>query len=617
MNNNPNAPVLTPAERAAALAYQAQFLAQISAGGQPQPVPGGGIQPAPGGGGGGQPAPGHPHALGVQPVPGVQPAPGGVQPVHGGVQPAHGGGIQLAPGVGAQPAPGVQPVPGVVQPAPGGVQPVPGAGAPAPGVGAQPAPGAQPVPGAVQPAPGGVQPVPGVGAPAPQVQQPGQWAIVIGLLQQLIAQQQPPAQLPPLIQPALVPPVPIVQQQAVPPVGQPVVAPASVFPLCPGRSGNNLPLDFALPADTKLFKSGIEPLDDKFDLQSSGINHFLYRVMDRCVSYYWDDGFNIPDIHGITPSLFTEYGTLTKADCRRHAETYCHTPTRLAQNSFMSHQFILGSLTKEARDEIFACYPEYMIPALPPDNYDIGLGACLLKTIIGKSVVDTLATEGTLRNALSNLPNKLVELQSNIKMFNLYVVQQRFGLTARGVSVPELLNQLFNAYRNASEARFVQAINSQHAAYISGAPMDSDTRMTTALTLYEFYVDDKTWTPPAKASKKVIAMQAKHDKLKDGSSGEVVTPQKKPKRDDTWKKEKPKNNEKTKIMNGRTFNWCKWHKAWVIHDPAACLLQTKKKTPTTNENQQEDKPPLTKPKSLRFDPALKATIEDESDEEDY
>jgi hypothetical protein len=46
-------------------------------------------------------------------------------------------------------------------------------------------------------------------------------------------------------------------------------------------------------------------------------------------------------------------------------------------------------------------------------------------------------------------------------------------------------------------------------------------------------------------------------------------------------------------------------------------LQTKKKTPTTNENQQEDKPPSEKPKSLRFDPALKATIEDESDEEDY
>jgi hypothetical protein len=603
MNNNRNAPVLTPAERAAALAYQAQFLAQIAnAGGQNAP---GGVQPAPGGI---QPAP-----VGVQPAPdGVQPAPVGVQL---GAQPAPVG-IQPIPG--GQPAPGgIQPAPGGIQPAPGGIQPVPGGVQAAPGGGQQGLVGAQPILGGVQLAPGlGAHPAPGVQAPAPQDQQQGQWAIVIGLLQQLIAQQQQPVQLPPIVQPALVQPVPVIQHQAVPQAVQLDVAPAQAFPLCPGRSGNNLPLDFSVPADTKLFKSGIEPLDDKFDLQSSGINHFLYRVMDRCVSYFWDDVFNIPDVNGVTRSLFTEYGTLTKSDCRRHAESYCHTRTRLAQNSFMSHQFILGSLTKEARDEIFAYYPEYMIPALPPDNYDIGLGACLLKTIIGKSVVDTLATEGTLRNALSNLPSKIIELQSNIKLFNLYVVQQRFGLTARGVSVPELLNQLFNAYRNASDPRFVQTINSQHAAYIAGAPMDADTLMAIALQLYEFYVDDKTWVPPAKVSKKIISMQAKIDKLKqkDGSSGES-TPQKKSKRDDTWKKEKPINNEKTKVMNGRTFNWCKWHKAWVIHDPAACLLQTKKKTPSTPTNQ-EDKPDI-KPRPLKVDPALKAVIEDESDEEDY
>jgi hypothetical protein len=223
---------------------------------------------------------------------------------------------------------------------------------------------------------------------------------------------------------------------------------------------------------------------------------------------------------------------------------------------------------------------------------------------------------GTLQNALSTLPTKLIELQSNIKMFNLYVVQQLFGLTARGASVPELLNQLFNAYRIASDIRFVQAINSQHAAYIAGAPMDPDTLMTTALTLYEFYMDDKTWTPPAKTSKKIIAMQAKLDLMKDDSSGEA-TPQKKSKRDDAWKKEKPKNNEKTKVMNGRKINWCKWHKAWVIHDPSSCLLQTKKKAPQPSNDTKENEKPDIKPKSLKVKPALKAVIEDESDEEEY
>jgi hypothetical protein len=69
MNNNPNAPVLTPAERAAALVFQAQFMAQqLNAGGQNAPgggqqdpgvqhAPVGGGQPVPIGGGAGQPPP--------------------------------------------------------------------------------------------------------------------------------------------------------------------------------------------------------------------------------------------------------------------------------------------------------------------------------------------------------------------------------------------------------------------------------------------------------------------------------------------------------------------------------------------------------------------------------
>ena len=36
----------------------------------------------------------------------------------------------------------------------------------------------------------------------------------------------------------------------------------------------------------------------------------------------------------------------------------------------------------------------------------------------------------------------------------------------------------------------------------------------------------------------------------------------------TWKNVPPKSgNLLTKEMNDKVYNWCKWHKAWVIHDP--------------------------------------------------
>ena len=35
-----------------------------------------------------------------------------------------------------------------------------------------------------------------------------------------------------------------------------------------------------------------------------------------------------------------------------------------------------------------------------------------------------------------------------------------------------------------------------------------------------------------------------------------------------WKKVPPKQVKKEiKTMDGKNYNWCKWHKAWVEHDP--------------------------------------------------
>jgi hypothetical protein len=120
-------------------------------------------------------------------------------------------------------------------------------------------------------------------------------AALVGLFQQFLAQQQPPVPLPPIIQP---PPAPVIQLQPVPPI---IAAPAPVgpFALYPGRR-RLTPLDFGVDSDVKIFNRGIEPLEDKFDLQSSGLHHFLCRVKDRSIAFNWDEIFNNPDAHGIT-----------------------------------------------------------------------------------------------------------------------------------------------------------------------------------------------------------------------------------------------------------------------------------------------------------------------------
>lgn len=54
-----------------------------------------------------------------------------------------------------------------------------------------------------------------------------------------------------------------------------------------------------------------------------------------------------------------------------------------------------------------------------------------------------------------------------------------------------------------------------------------------------------------------------------------------------WKKKPPKSGKPwTKKLNEKTYHWCKWHKAWVVHDPTACRLRTGNTT-SSNANTSE------------------------------
>ena len=65
-------------------------------------------------------------------------------------------------------------------------------------------------------------------------------------------------------------------------------------------------------------------------------------------------------------------------------------------------------------------------------------GPSLFKVIIMKSQLDTMATVSHIRENLSKLDEKMVELKYNIITFNEYVYQQTSALTARGQTSNDL-----------------------------------------------------------------------------------------------------------------------------------------------------------------------------------
>jgi hypothetical protein len=421
---------------------------------------------------------------------------------------------------------------------------------------------------------------------------------------------------------------PVVIQQAVPgqmPPPPPLVLPPlpfgalPPFSLFPGHA-TNAPLNLRTsPSDIKLYNKAIEGLPNKYDLSPVGLQQFLSSVLGRVIAFGWERTINVPDAIGIIRNLIISYGLLTATDIMAYILTYFHLETKEAQDSVMMYQFLINSLTIEARTEMCVYEDQYLIDYVPAPGatpIKIGSGACLLKAIIGKAVLDTMASVNTLRAAIRNLDKKLVELQSNIKQFNHYVSQQKTGLTARGEAVPELLMSLFEAYLGASDESFVEYIRIRQYSHIDGsAPLTPEKLMALALAQYEYYLDQGTWNAPTKKDKKIIALTAEVNKLrKVNKAGDTIT--KRPRQNNdkyAWKKDKPKGKERTKTMGKKTYHWCKWHQAWVIHDPTKCTLAHKK---GNNKSNDDDANAVDgKMKALTIDPALQAEIADDSDED--
>lgn len=300
------------------------------------------------------------------------------------------------------------------------------------------------------------------------------------------------------------------------------------------------------------------------------------------------------------------------ADCDAHALTYYSAATRQAQNSGMLYNYLSKSLTEEARMLVFAFKNEFMKDAPAPINAPIGIGILLLKTIIGKSVVDSAATVDTLRNSIAALDSKMVDLQSNVKQFNLHVINIRNGLVARGELVPELMTNLFKAYAKVSDEEFVGYMKTKKYAHFDGTTNESaDTLMAKALAHYEASVERGTWNAPNEKDAKIIALAAKNAKLKKVKKAtETSTP-----RDtaitgankNAWKKVQPKSGETTKVIGDVTWNWCKFHKAWVRHEPSSCYLD-----PNYKDTKGNTDPPKQEPK-MKLDPAFQGILDDDED----
>jgi hypothetical protein len=340
----------------------------------------------------------------------------------------------------------------------------------------------------------------------------------------------------------------------------PPVPPVAPFALLPGAA-YNAPLDYSKASELKIFRASTTGMDDKFDLKEQHLRVFLETIKEHVRTYNWVQIITVPDDNAVNRDLVTNYGQLTLANVSNHAAGYINLPIRDAQNSMMLYKYLLDSLSEDAKLVMVTMAHLYHINNIP-------VGSMFLKAIIGRASINTKAKVLLLRESVSHLYMKMVEVKGNIREFNQHVSELKTALAGRGQDVHELVMHLFKAYEQVPDQqfnRYIESIRDRYDADIED--ITADQLMQLAVNKYDLLAQRNAM--PTDNPEKIVALSVKVQEGRSGNrSGRKERPQ------DAWKKIPPKAGEATiKQVDKKTYHFCPNHKAWCIHTAVQCTLK--------------------------------------------
>jgi hypothetical protein len=248
-----------------------------------------------------------------------------------------------------------------------------------------------------------------------------------------------------------------------------------------------------------------------------------------------------------------------------------------------------------------------------------GSGPVLLKLIIMVSHVDTRATITSVRTKLSSLDQAMREHDSNIELFNDYVIGQVGKLHARGEQTQDLLVNLFKGYKACKDAEFVDYIKKKEDFYEEGGQVEYQQLMDWALNKFRTRKESEQWCQRTTEQETIIALQAQVKSLisnqkKSDVNGKSVAARKdqktankkgkgkfKPDDKSAWRRTPPKEGEKhSKTVEGKEYHWCPDHESWTRHKPSECkgMGFTKTQAKKDSDKVSDSKPKMKLSKDL-------------------
>lgn len=215
--------------------------------------------------------------------------------------------------------------------------------------------------------------------------------------------------------------------------------------------------------------------------------------------------------------------------------------------------------------------------------------------------------------------------------FNKHVKIQQKELAARGATTNNLLNNLFKAYKEASDKTFVTYILENESKYYDEGTTFTVPQLTSlAIIKYQIMVSNKIWRKPTEGEEN-IALEAKIEalqraKAKPKAPQGNTNPRRQGKQDKERDCNKWKNYVKPawlfvapipgeatkKVIDSKKYWYCTNHHAWCHHPTDKCERTNIKANPQANEGATDHKNAGTP--TLQLSQSLANFIEAESDD---
>ncbi|CAB9525525.1 hypothetical protein SEMRO_1689_G291300.1 [Seminavis robusta] len=421
----------------------------------------------------------------------------------------------------------------------------------------------------------------------------------------------------------------------------------TTFSVVPGGGDQTKTWDLTSDKGMKYFAQATKAPDTLFDGTIEKLHNFLGLIKKRATTYGMMSVIaNINIGNNKTRSILTEYGSITEAQIKAHAEVYQKEDNRQRQAAKMVEALIANSIEQDVFDELEQREDKYTVKVTPTGgNAEVTRqdGPMMLYQLISMVCVDTKATVATILDHLSRsgLVQAMADADSDIKAFNRKVNTLIISLRARQEAIPSLIAPLFKAYVSCEDKAFSQYFRRKEEQYEDGSltePKEHAALIRLAGERYKIITGKKEWKMKSEEELKFIALKATVDQqnkqLTQKPMQKAKPTQQKEKQGPNnvgewaWKSVPPKEGEPIeKKFRSKEYIYCphqgetKWvlkvNRQGVVHstncrarqksDTATSLTAT---TDTDSESQSSDANTPSK-RDIRIAQALTSVLEEE------